>query len=149
MKRPVLTAGFLFAVAGLAGCPMYDHEDAGCYRDSDCARGYWCDQHNRDCVVANGVPTCAKPSDCDTTSTCAPAGVCEYGDCDLNHGCVAGYRCDSSSGVWECVPNGSISDEAGASSTAAGASAGGAAGEQSAGMSGAPDMSTGGVAGAQ
>lgn len=153
MKRPVLTAGFLFAVAGLAGCPIYDHQDAGCYRDSDCARGYWCDQQSGACVVVNGGPTCNKPTDCGATSTCTPAGVCQYGDCDLNHGCVAGYQCDSSTGLWECVPNGSVPDagssEAGASSTAAGASAGGAAGDQSAGTAGALDISTGGVAGAQ
>jgi hypothetical protein len=145
MKRPVVTAVFLLAVAGLAGCPIYDHQDAGCFRSSDCARGYLCDQYNGDCVPATDTSYCAQPADCDVTSTCTPAGLCEFGDCSFR-GCVAGYQCDSSSGVWACVPNGTIPD---AGSNEAGASAGGSAGQggQSVGTAGAPDVSTGGVAG--
>jgi len=30
MKRPVVTFVLLCTVAGLAGCPIYDHESAGC-----------------------------------------------------------------------------------------------------------------------
>ena len=146
MKRPVLTAVFLLAVAGLAGCPIYDHQDAGCYRDSDCARGYVCDQHNGDCVTANDTNTCNQPADCDATSTCTPAGVCGFGDCSFYHGCVSGYQCDSGSGVWACVPNGSVLD-AGSSAAGSGGSAG--EGGQSVGTAGAPDTSTGGVAGSQ
>src|SRR5947209_8386198 len=120
MKRPVVTAVFLFAVVGLAGCPVYDHESDGCYRDSDCARDFVCDVHSGDCVVATDV-RCYAPSDCDTSSTCTPAGFCMSGDCSFYDGCVAGYRCDSSNDVWQCVANGS-----GGTSGAAGQ--GGAAG---------------------
>src|SRR5450432_4257436 len=123
MKRPVLTAVFLVAVAGLAGCPIYDHEGDGCDRDSDCGRDYICDQPSGDCILGSNIG-CRAPSDCDMTSTCTPAGVCMTGDCSFYHGCVAGYRCDSSSGVWACVPG--TAGAAGSSSQA-----GGAAGEPS------------------
>ncbi len=145
MKRPVVTAMFLFALAGLAGCPIYDHESAGCFRDSDCAQNYFCDSVSGDCRLPTTGFTCNKPSDCDETSTCTASGQCMSGDCSFyNHACVAGFRCDSSSGIWQCVANSSA--EAGATST------GGAAGEGGsvaiAGASGASETSTGGVAGA-
>ena len=113
MKRPVVTAVFLCAIASLAGCPIYDHEDDGCYRDSDCARSYICDYQTGNCVLPNSTRGCTKPADCDSTSTCTPAGVCQPGDCTFSHGCVSGYFCDSSSGIWQCVPNGSVSGAAG------------------------------------
>jgi len=148
MKRPVITAVFLFAVVGLAGCPVYDHEDAGCYRDSDCARGYICEQ-NGDCVAVSDTTTCHQPADCDTTSTCTPAGVCEVGDCTFYHGCVAGYRCDSSNGLWACVlDNGGAAGSGGqAAAGAAGetsmTSQGGAAGQTSESLGGAGGMTAG------
>jgi hypothetical protein len=154
LKRPVVTAIFLFAVASLAGCPIYDHESDGCYRDSDCARNYFCDQHTGDCVSANNG-SCTKPSDCDSTSTCTAAGVCIPGDCTFS-GCVAGYRCDSSTGVWECVGSGAgaaggsgDTGAAGQSSVAGqgGTSSTGAAGQggQSAAAAGASDLPNGGA----
>jgi len=146
MKRPMVTAVLLFAITGLAGCPIYDHEDDGCYRDSDCARDYVCDYDSGYCVLPN--KTCSRPSDCDSTSTCTPAGVCQPGDCTFSHGCVSGYFCDSSSGVWQCVPNGSVTTSAGAAGEG-GQSTGGAAGQISAvaGAAGDASSATGGAAG--
>ncbi|HWZ91191.1 MAG TPA: hypothetical protein VNW92_20160 [Polyangiaceae bacterium] len=149
MKRPVVTLVLLCAVVGLAGCPIYDHESAGCYQDSDCALNYVCNQHNGDCVPVSNV-YCTQPSDCDTTATCTPAGQCMPGDCSFYHGCVAGYRCDSSSGIWGCVPNASgAAGAGGASSDGALAGQGGMAGQggQSIGASGASDASLAGAAG--
>ncbi len=155
MKRPVVTAVILFAIAGLAGCPIYSHDDEGCYQDSDCAQGYVCNDYNGgDCVAAVTMKSCTKPSDCDSTYTCTPAGVCQTGDCTFS-GCIAGYTCDASSGTWGCVPNGSgaagSSGQAGAGDTAGAAGQGsaggqGGAGGQSAAAAGAAD-SSGGVAG--
>jgi len=142
MKRSVVTAVFLFALVGLAGCPIYDHENAGCYRDGDCAANYVCNQNNGDCVAAISL-SCAKPSDCDSTATCAATGLCVFGDCTFN-GCIAGYSCSSGSGVWECAPDGSgaagSSGQGGESGASAAAGQGGAGG-----ASGAPDAATGGV----
>lgn len=142
MKRPVMTAVFLVAIAGLAGCPIYDHEDDGCYRDSDCARDYVCNFHTGNCVSSfdNNDNSCSRPSDCDSTSTCSPAGVCVAGDCTFTHGCVSGFFCDSSSGIWQCVANGSVSGAAGN---------GGEGGQMSPAQGGAPDqsMTSGGAAG--
>ncbi len=144
MKRPVVTAMFLFALAGVAGCPIYDHESAGCYRDSDCGQNYFCDNAG-DCRLATTGFSCTTPSECDETSTCTASGQCMIGDCSFyNHACVAGFRCDSSSGIWQCVANGT--GAAGATSI----SPGGAAGEGGSGAaSGAPQTSNGGVAGAE
>ena len=136
MKRPVMTAVFLVAIAGLAGCPIYDHEDDGCYRDSDCARDYICN-FNGDCVrPAND--TCSRPSDCDSTSTCSPSGVCVAGDCTFSHGCVSGYFCDSSSGIWQCVANGSVTGAAGSTGESG---AGGEGGQISSSQGGAAGQS--------
>ncbi|HEY4104409.1 MAG TPA: hypothetical protein VGM44_10980 [Polyangiaceae bacterium] len=155
MKRPLVTALFLFGVAGLAGCPIYDHSNAGCYVDSDCARNYVCDTHTGDCVFPNNY-SCAAPGDCDSTSTCTPAGTCEPGDCSFYDGCVNGYHCDSSSGVWACVANnGGNAGAAGGSGTSGTAGAsdqggqGGAAGQggQSSAAAGVQDVA-GGAAGA-
>jgi hypothetical protein len=147
MKRPVVTAVFLFAVAGLAGCPVYDHDSDGCYRDSDCARNYVCNQNNGDCVLANDL-SCSRPSDCDSTSTCTSAGLCAYGDCTFN-GCVAGYRCDSSTKVWLCVANGSgaagASGQAGAGDVTGQGAASGQAGADPVSAAGAPAISAGGA----
>jgi hypothetical protein len=148
MKRPLVTAVFLCAIAGLAGCPIYDHESDGCYRDSDCALNYICNNRTGDCVVPSNF-SCTRPSDCDSTATCTPAGVCMSGDCTFYNGCVAGYRCDSSQGFWGCVPNGSgAAGQAGASNETAAAGQGGSAGQggQSSTSAGA-DTAGGGLAG--
>jgi len=132
MKRPVVTALFLCAVATLSGCPIYDHEDAGCYHSSDCAPGYACDDRSGDCYLPSSN-NCSRPQDCAADETCSRAGECVAGDCTFpGSGCVSGYTCVSSSGVWSCVPSGSAgSAEAGA----AGASSGGS---NTAGQGGAP-----------
>ena len=154
MKRPVVTAVLLLAVAGLAGCPIYDHENAGCYRDRDCASNYVCDRYG-DCVLPDNS-FCNKPSDCASTSTCTPAGTCSIGDCSFL-GCVAGYTCDSSTGVWGCVVNGSgaggASGQAGSTASAGqggagdqAASAGAGQGGQSVASAGAADISPAGAA---
>ena len=142
MKRPVITAGLLCALAGLAGCPIYDHENAGCHADRDCASNYVCDRHSGDCVQAFNS-SCTKPSDCDATATCTPAGSCVFGDCTFNP-CFAGYRCDASSGIWSCVPNGS---GAAGSSSQGGESGASAAGATGVGTAGAAEVATGGAVG--
>jgi hypothetical protein len=153
MKRPVLTALFLCAVAVLPGCPIYDHGDNGCYRSSDCDTGYACDTNSGECYLpSNGNSvgsSCHEPSDCVTNTTCSRAGECVAGDCYFS-GCVSGYTCSSSSGLWACVSN---ADLGGAG--AAGFAAAGAAGSETsagsggaAGVSGAAALTPGGAAGA-
>ncbi len=139
MKRPVVTALFLCAAAALSGCPIYDHEDAGCYQDSDCASGYACDVKTGECYQPSS-PTngngCAQPSDCGVNETCSKAGECVSGDCTFS-GCVSGYQCDSSTGKWACVSSTAVPGEGGAAG-AAGAPAAGTAGDSSvAGQAGA------------
>ena len=145
MNRSVVTAGWLFGLAGLAGCPIYDHEDAGCFRDGDCASNYVCDQPSGACVFATNSG-CTKPSDCNATATCTEAGVCVFGDCTFN-GCVAGYHCDSSSGIWTCVSGASGGSGGSSQAGEAGSSSAGAAAQSAGGASGAAGASTGGVAG--
>ena len=133
MKRALVTAVFLGAVAALGGCPIYNHEDGGCYRDSDCAPGYSCDDRTGDCYAPQVEGSCVRPSDCDANQTCNLSGECGSGDCTF-HGCVAGYTCDSSSGVWECVltQNGA----AGAGAEASNLNSSGAGGDAAQSMSG-------------
>jgi hypothetical protein len=136
MKRPVVTALLLCAVATLAGCPIYDHNDDGCRRSSDCGPGYSCNQDTGDCFQPNDN-SCSKPSDCGVNQTCTKAGECVAGDCSFSS-CVSGYTCDPSSGTWGCVLTSSIGAAgAGNEGGAAGATglplagAGGAAGQTS------------------
>lgn len=127
MKRAVLTAVFLAALAGLGGCPIYSHEDDGCWRDKDCENGYLCDDSSGDCYApSSGSGRCARPSDCGVNQTCSSAGLCVSGDCSFS-GCVAGYRCDGSTRIWQCVPSAEGAPSGGASGSASGAA--GAAGE--------------------
>jgi hypothetical protein len=122
MKRPVITALFLCVVAGLAGCPIYDHSNSGCYTNSDCGASFVCNQSTG---VCEGAFSCTKPEDCGANTTCTPSGQCRPGDCSFYNGCVAGYRCDSS-GIWQCVADDAGVPGAGGASEAA-AGAGGAA----------------------
>ena len=133
MKRPVGTLLFLCAVATLSGCPIYDHQDAGCYHSSDCTPGYVCDDRSGDCYLPSSSSGngCSQPQDCAVNETCSKAAQCVAGDCSFSStGCVSGFTCDSSSGVWSCVPSGSIG-----SAGAAGASP---SANDSAGQGGAP-----------
>src|SRR5258708_19923885 len=104
MRRAVVTAVFLCAVAALGGCPIYNHEDQGCYRDRDCAPDYLCDMRSGLCYVPGAGNSCLRPTDCVMNQTCGRTGQCLSGDCTFN-GCVAGYQCDSSTGKCERLPN--------------------------------------------
>ncbi|MET0793891.1 MAG: hypothetical protein ABW061_20395 [Polyangiaceae bacterium] len=146
-KRAVFSTLFLGAVAALGGCPIYSHDDDGCWRDRDCASGYLCDDYTGDCYVPNsGNGRCVRPSDCGVNQTCGEIGRCVSGDCSFS-GCVAGYHCDAQTGIWQCVsdangtPNGG---SGGGGGTVAGGAAGaletagdGGAGEPSADVAGA------------
>ncbi len=137
MKRPVLTALILCAVAVLPGCPIYDHDAGNCNSSDDCAPGFDCDDHSGDCYQQTPRSTCRAPADCSVNETCGTAGQCVTGDCTFS-GCVHGYVCNSSSERWECVRG--EAGVAGAPNEPAAGSAG-AAGESSlavAGAAGAP-----------
>jgi len=127
MKRPLVSAIFLCALTTLVGCPIYDHEDAGCYRSSDCGPGYSCNTDNNVCYLdqPGGSNSCTKPSDCAVNSTCGKNGQCASGDCYFN-GCVAGYVCGKADGAWACVVDtGGAGGAGGADSIAETAGAGG------------------------
>ena len=136
MKRALVTTWFLCAAALLGGCPIYNHEDDGCYRDRDCAPGYYCDDRSGDCIAESVATTCSRPSQCTGNQTCNRQGVCVSGDCTFN-GCVAGYLCSSDSGIWSCVPRSTSGGSAGAAGEPA-AGASGAAGAGGAGGSSEP-----------
>ena len=135
MKRPLISAIFLCALTTLVGCPIYDHEDAGCYRSSDCGPGYSCNTDNNVCVLdrPGGSNSCSKPSDCAVNATCGTNGQCASGDCYF-HGCVAGYVCGKSSGAWTCVVD-----------TGAGGAGGGESIAETAGAGGDAQLSSGGA----
>ncbi|MEO8903804.1 MAG: hypothetical protein ABI488_15975 [Polyangiaceae bacterium] len=143
MKRPVVTALLFCAAAALAGCPVYDHEDAGCYRNSDCASGYVCDDSSGECYQPSS-PTdgnsCNKPSDCGVNETCNKAAECVSGDCTFS-GCINGFTCDSSSGKWQCISD--TAGTAGEGGAAGTAGEGGAAGAPAAGAGGEAQASAG------
>jgi hypothetical protein len=125
MKKWALPALLLSIGIGLSGCPIYDHDDEGCYVDSDCAAGYSCDDHSGACY-RNDNDACRKPSDCGANETCSRSGSCMPGDCHFESiGCIRGFVCSSESGRWECVD-----DDA--------AAAGGGGGGESAAEGGAP-----------
>ena len=137
VKRAVLGVVFLSAITTLSGCPIYSHDDDGCWRDRDCADGYLCDDRTGVCYVAGSGAvsgSCVRPNDCASNYTCNPSGQCVSGDCSFN-GCVAGYHCDASSGIWQCVSNSVISTGGGSGTggeaASAGNNAGGAAGSES------------------
>lgn len=140
MKRPVLTTFLVLAAAFTAGCPVYDHENAGCFVDQDCATGYFCDTNTGTCYApVYQQPTCIRPADCLSSQTCTVSGVCADGDCSF-HGsqCVAGYVCAHSTGVWACELGGASG--AGGSSGSAGQSG---TGGSTAGEAGALDTDAG------
>jgi hypothetical protein len=154
MKRALASTLFLCVAAVLGGCPIYGHEDEGCYRDRDCAPGYYCEDRKGDCVAEAAAPTCSRPADCSGSQTCSSRGVCESGDCTFN-GCVSGYVCGANAGVWQCIarsaPNGSAgaAGESGAGSTEPGvAGAGGMSGSAGSAEAGTAGTSEGGSSGA-
>jgi len=125
MKRVGATVLFLGALAGLGGCPIYSHEDDGCYRDSDCAPGYLCDDNSGECLAPSNQNggSCRAPRDCSPSYTCSENGLCVAGDCYFS-GCVSGFQCQSSTGTWECMPTSMGAAGAGGSEAGNGGAAG-------------------------
>jgi hypothetical protein len=147
MKKCVFPAALLLIGAGLSGCPIYDHDDTGCYYDSDCAPGYSCDDASGSCYREES-DACRRPSDCGANETCNRSGTCVTGDCHFDSvGCVRGYECSSDSGRWECVDQSDGGSGSGGNASEAGAPAtAGAAGDAS-GANGGASGSDGGAAG--
>jgi hypothetical protein len=131
MKRAVFSAVCFAAIAALGGCPIYSHDDDGCWRDRDCESGYLCDDSSGVCYLPSSISgRCVRPSDCDVNQTCNSASRCVSGDCSFS-GCVSGYHCDGSTRIWQCISDGTPNGGAGGSSSAGGApqdSSAGAAG---------------------
>lgn len=99
-KSAFPAAVLLLLTTALSGCPLYD-DDAGCLDDSDCFGGQACDRQVGLCYPAE--PRCDEPADCDANETCGRSGICMPGDCSFSRvGCVDGYECSSSSGIWQC-----------------------------------------------
>ena len=110
----------LLSAFSLVGCPIYDHEEEGCFRREDCAPGYSCDRNTGECVGPGSTDGCTRPSDCGSNETCDKNGDCRLGDCSFaDIGCVDGYQCSKASGAWRCVAEGSPSS-GGASSGSGG-----------------------------
>ena len=104
MKKSALPAALLLIAASLSGCPIYDHDERGCYRDSDCAAGYSCDTETGSCLSEPESAACRRPSDCETNETCSRSATCMIGDCHFESvGCVRGYVCASVDDRWACV----------------------------------------------
>ncbi|HEY6080804.1 MAG TPA: hypothetical protein VIW29_18445 [Polyangiaceae bacterium] len=123
---PVAGAALLLLTAALSGCPLYGDE-SGCQDDSDCFSGETCDSQAGLCRLAEA--RCDEPSDCGTNETCGRSGICLPGDCSFERvGCVEGYECSSSSGIWHCQDGG-----AGQAGADGGAGRGGADGGAGAG----------------
>jgi hypothetical protein len=123
MNKTVYPALLLLVATGLAGCPVYDHEDDGCYTDSECAAGYLCDARQGLCYAPDSG-SCTKPADCGPNETCGRLGICSPGNCRFDSvGCVEGYTCSVLDDRWQCIRG--YDDGAGG----AGGASGGAAGE--------------------
>lgn len=140
MKKSALPALLLLIGAGLTGCPLYDHEDSGCYVNSDCAPGFSCDERDGTCYE-NTNDACRKPSDCGTNETCSRLGTCTPGDCHYRSvGCVRGYVCSSESGRWQCVAASDGSGGAPSEGGAGGADTEGGSGGMDGSVAGAPPL---------
>ena len=147
MKKSAIPVALLLIAAGLSGCPIYDHDEAGCYRDSDCESGYLCDVDTGSCYAEVVGAACRRPSDCENNETCSRSATCMVGDCHFaGVGCVQGYSCADVDGRWGCVDD-DLAQGGAPSQGAAGAPADG--GEPSA-AGGTPSAAAGqaGVAGA-
>ena len=53
-------------------------------------------------IVPRRAPA-AMLADCPESFTCSKNARCLPGDCYFND-CVAGFRCESSTGSWQCLP---------------------------------------------
>lgn len=121
MKRLILPSVLLFVGSLLPGCPIYGESSRdGCRDDSDCSEGAACDLPRGICLRPD---FCQEPSDCGRNETCARSGRCVVGDCTFAQiGCIVGFRCEKTSGVWACLPE----DSSGSGGTATVGGAGGA-----------------------
>jgi hypothetical protein len=147
MNRGALVGWSLLSGLLVAGCPIFPDDPSGCVNDAQCRPGYACDVDLGVCFRPATGRTCDAPSDCADREICGADGRCHTGSCSIS-GCVTGYECDGSSGVWTCLPIGS----AGAGGSAGGdnptAGAGGAAATSgAAGESGSAGTGAGGAAG--
>jgi hypothetical protein len=134
MKKSALPAALLLFAASLSGCPIYDHDQRGCYRDSDCAAGYSCDTESGSCASEPESAACRRPSDCETNETCSRSATCMVGDCHFESvGCVRGYVCASVDDRWACVDEDALGQGGAASGAAGEAAAAGGAGSATAG----------------
>jgi hypothetical protein len=126
MKKSAIPAALLLTLVGLSGCPIYDHDDSGCYDHADCAPGYWCDSDTGSCFTEDRVG-CNEPSDCGENETCGRNATCTIGDCHFDSvGCLEGYVCSSDSGRWLCVREDAGAGGGGAGSAGGAPSGGGA-----------------------
>jgi hypothetical protein len=142
MKKSAIPAAMLLTLVGLSGCPIYDHDDSGCFYDLDCAPGYLCDDVTGSCFAEDALVACDEPDDCDSNETCDHTGTCSIGDCSFpSVGCVRGYVCSSESGTWQCVDDdggeGGSDGGGGSESTGGGAPGAGGSPMTSAGLGGA------------
>lgn len=130
--RAAVTVIFFVALGVLVDACSSNSLDDGCYIDSDCSSGYLCDDSTGACYAASGgngnSQVCSAPSDCPANYTCGKESRCLPGDCFF-HGCVTGFECQSSTGVWQCAPtsDGGSAGASGNEDTSA-AGAGGVAG---------------------
>lgn len=119
MKKLAFSAALLGIGMLIAGCPVYDGNDLGCFDDFDCPNGYVCDGGVGECVLVGdrGSSSCNAPGDCGSNETCSRSGTCMAGDCHFTSvGCVRGFECSAASGRWQCVPEGQGASNGGAPS---------------------------------
>jgi hypothetical protein len=136
MRKSPFPAALLLIATALSGCPLYESDDTACSSDGDCPRGFACALASGSCERA--PEACEAPDDCGANETCSRAGICREGDCHYaSVGCVDGYECSSSTGVWHCAPAseglGGANGNAGAPNAGAGAGAVSAGGDGAAG----------------
>ena len=83
------------------GCP----EDQACVlgedRTSSCQEG---GGGSGGAGAGGGVVYCGNPDDCSADETCAPAGICQVGDCSMI-GCIFGFTCDTDATPPVCNPS--------------------------------------------
>src|ERR1041384_109349 len=103
--RAAVTVIFFVVLGVVVDACSSNAIDDGCYSDGDCGPGYRCDDSTGACYASmgGGSETCSVPSDCPVSYTCGKEGRCLPGDCFF-HGCVTGFECQSTTGVWRCEP---------------------------------------------
>jgi hypothetical protein len=151
MKQALLWGLTLSAAFAVTGCPVFPDHNNACMSSSDCAPGYSCDLESGFCQLSptGGNGTCSAPTDCGINETCGRDSQCHIGSCRIETtGCVDGYSCQISGGVWTCIADGGSSVGSGGTVGAAGAPGTAGATSGSGGTSGDAGVSLGGAAGA-